>query len=91
MSSSPAPADPMATDGDRRADAGGSSLHVDRDLCMGSGSCAFQAPAMFDLDDEMKVVRLDGSDSADALRAAVESCPSGALRLVTRSEPGEIS
>ncbi|EFC86682.1 ferredoxin [Parafrankia sp. EUN1f] len=91
MSSSPAPADPMATDGNRGPDVGGSSLHVDRDLCMGSGSCLFQAPATFDLDDEMKVVVLDESDSADAVRAAVESCPSGALRFVARSEPGENS
>ncbi|OHV32121.1 ferredoxin [Pseudofrankia sp. EUN1h] len=55
-------------------------VQVDRELCMGSGSCAFHAPATFDLDDEMKVVVLAGGDPGAAVDAAVDSCPSGALR-----------
>jgi ferredoxin len=61
-------------------------IRADRNLCIGSGSCAFLAPSTFDIDDEMKVVILDGDDPADTVRAAVESCPQGALFL---AEPGE--
>jgi ferredoxin len=40
-------------------------VRVDRDLCMGSGSCAFHAPETFDLDDDMKVLVLAGRDADD--------------------------
>ncbi|MBA2283703.1 MAG: ferredoxin [Acidimicrobiia bacterium] len=58
-------------------------IEVDRAACMGSGNCAFHAPATFDLDDEMKVVVLDpeGDDEA-RVGVAVEGCPTRALRLV---------
>jgi len=55
---------------------------VDRVRCMGSGSCSFHAPNTFDLDDEMRVVVLEGRDSDAAIRAAVESCPTRALTVV---------
>jgi ferredoxin len=61
-------------------------ITVDRERCIGSGNCAFYAPATFDLDDELKVMVLAGADDAsqDALgdiRAAVEGCPVHALAL----------
>ncbi len=62
----------------------GIDLAVNRELCIGSGSCSFHAERTFDLDDEMKVVLLAGGDSAAAVAAAVDSCPSGAL---TRGTP----
>jgi ferredoxin len=34
-------------------------IHIDRERCMGSGNCAFHAPATFDLDDEMKAIVID--------------------------------
>ncbi|MBL7496383.1 ferredoxin [Frankia sp. CNm7] len=64
----------------------GLGFEVDRELCTGSGSCAFHAPGTFDLDDEMKVVVLGEADAAAdtndaaAVAAAIDSCPSRALR-----------
>jgi ferredoxin len=59
-------------------------IRIDRALCEGSGVCAFQAPATFDLDDEAKVVLLDEGDDTDsdeAIRVAVESCPTHAITI----------
>jgi len=56
-------------------------VQVDRDRCMGSGSCAFHAPETFDLDDTAKVLLLDTRDPDDRIRAAVESCPTKAIIL----------
>jgi ferredoxin len=55
---------------------------VDRERCTGSGSCTFHAPETFDIDDAMKVVLIDGGgDSDEAIRSAVESCPTRALTI----------
>ena len=55
---------------------------VDRQRCMGSGSCAFHAPGTFDLDDDLRVVVLGGSvDEFDAVRRAVAGCPTRAIEL----------
>ncbi len=69
-------------------------ITVDRDRCIGSGNCAFYAPATFDLDDELKVTILAGADDAgqDAvsdIRAAVEGCPVDALALHEGDETDE--
>jgi ferredoxin len=62
------------------------SIEIDREVCMGSATCTFHAPDTFDVDDEMKVVLLDGPhDDAAAIRAAVDGCPTRAIRLI---EPG---
>ena len=57
---------------------------VDREICMGTGMCIVYAPGTFSHDHETKAVasRPIGDDPA-AVRAAVESCPTGALALVT--------
>ena len=61
-------------------------ITVDRDRCIGSGNCAFYAPATFDLDDELKVMIQPGAadasqDAVGDIRAAVEGCPVDALAL----------
>jgi ferredoxin len=50
---------------------------------MGSGNCAFRAPATFDLDDH-NVAIVVGDPAADeaAVRLAVEECPTNALSLL---------
>jgi ferredoxin len=60
----------------------GRRIVVDRDRCIGSGNCSFYAPNTFDLDDELKSVVVDpeGDDDGD-LRAAVEGCPTNAIRI----------
>ncbi|MCP2032344.1 ferredoxin [Okibacterium sp. HSC-33S16] len=59
---------------------------ADIEVCVAAGVCAAIAPAVFDQDDEVgKVILLDanpGDDQLDAVRDAVLSCPSAALRLV---------
>jgi ferredoxin len=59
---------------------------------MGSGMCVVHAPSTFDVDDQMRVVLLPGpGDDIAALKAAVDGCPTGALRLeeCDDSRPGE--
>jgi ferredoxin len=58
------------------------SITVDRELCMGSGMCMVYAPGTFAHDDEAKAVVVDPeADGPDALQAALEACPTGALRM----------
>jgi ferredoxin len=58
-------------------------ISIDRERCMGSGNCAFWAPATFDLGDDMKAIVLDpDGDGADKVRNAVEACPTHALSIV---------
>jgi ferredoxin len=58
---------------------------ADIEVCVAAGVCAAIAPDVFDQDDEVgKVILLDanpGDDQLDAVRDAVLSCPSAALRL----------
>jgi ferredoxin len=61
-------------------------IAVDRAVCMGSGSCSFQAPSTFDLDDdEGKVVVLETRDPDVQIRAAADSCPTRAITLTERT------
>jgi ferredoxin len=49
---------------------------------MGSGMCTMYAPSTFAQDEETKVVVTDpAGDPAEAIRIAVEACPTGALSL----------
>lgn len=67
----------------------GLEIVIDRDACMGSGSCAFVAPATFDVDDDMHAVVLPvavgadpgAADPVDVVRRAAESCPTRAIRV----------
>lgn len=60
---------------------------VDRTVCIGSGMCIVYAPASFEHDDEAKaVVRMPLGDPLEAIRNAVEACPTGALSLSTTEQ-----
>ena len=49
---------------------------------MGSGMCSVYAPGTFTQDEHAKVLLIDGApDSEEAILAAVEACPTGALRI----------
>ena len=62
-------------------------IKVDRDLCMGSGMCIVYAAATFAHDDETKAVVVDPEgDPIDAIRNAVQACPTSAITLVTENE-----
>ena len=57
---------------------------VDRDRCTGLGICESFAPEVFEVDDGGDLV-LHGenvsADRAEAIRLAVDGCPTEALRL----------
>jgi ferredoxin len=60
----------------------GWSVTIDRELCMGSGLCIVYAPGTFAHDSEAKAVVIDPStDDIEAVRTAVEACPTRAVTL----------
>ena len=60
---------------------------INRERCMGSGSCQFHAPNTFDLDAGCKAIVIDGrTDAARAIRNAAEGCPTHAIELVEEGE-----
>jgi ferredoxin len=61
------------------------NLHVDvdRELCIGSGTCVRLAPGAFALDDEEISVVVDPDAAGEGkLRLAAEACPTEAIRIV---------
>jgi deazaflavin-dependent oxidoreductase (nitroreductase family) len=62
-------------------------ISADRESCSGTGSCSYLAPNTFDIDDEGKVVVLEGADPEEQVRAAVDACPQRALSLITYRPP----
>lgn len=64
-------------------------LSVDRDACRGAGQCAYNAPDLFDQDEEEGlVVLLDAEPAPGRLpsaRRAADACPN---RVIVLSEPG---
>jgi ferredoxin len=58
-------------------------VETDRSLCIGSGSCAFAVPEVFDVDDTGLVVLKGPVQAGDErVRDAVDNCPVGALTLI---------
>jgi ferredoxin len=65
-------------------------IAVDRTVCTGVGHCEVTAPAVFELDELGEpVVLVEHIDAGqlDAVRAAVNGCPTRALSLLEES-PG---
>jgi ferredoxin len=59
------------------------TIAVDRDVCIGSGSCVLYAPATFSQDAEAKAVVTDPQGhELDSVRIAVDACPTQALALI---------
>ncbi|MFI8178597.1 ferredoxin [Streptomyces microflavus] len=75
----------MPHDGGAPAVPGPLRVIADRDLCCSAGRCAATAPDLFDQDDTDGRVLLLRPDipagREEAVREAVDLCPSGALRL----------
>ncbi|WP_344589537.1 ferredoxin [Actinomadura vinacea] len=67
------------------------ALVADRAACRGAGQCAFNAPELFDQDEEEGlVVVLQPFPSAEQLttaRTAVDSCPNRAIALTSAAPP----
>jgi ferredoxin len=65
-------------------------IAIDREQCMGSGSCQFYAPSTFELDDEMKAVVVDpDGDPIEAVRHAAEACPTRAITVTVDVDPAK--
>jgi ferredoxin len=64
----------------------GLHVEIDRDVCMGSGNCVFQAPGAFALDDDgiATVVDPDAASEED-VRIAAARCPSKAITVTPPS------
>jgi ferredoxin len=58
-------------------------VRVDRDVCVGTGSCEALCPAVFEVgDDGISVVKADPvpPDQEKAAREAIENCPVEAIK-----------
>ncbi|HVX18168.1 MAG TPA: ferredoxin [Acidimicrobiales bacterium] len=57
-------------------------IRIDHDACIGSGNCAFWAPATFDLDDDGKAIVVDpDGDAEEAILNAADGCPTSAITV----------
>lgn len=54
-------------------------VEIDEDACAAHGDCVEVAPAVFELDD---VVRVIGTGPDELLLEAAEACPSTAIRIL---------
>ena len=60
----------------------GLEVEIDRDACMGSGNCVYEAPGVFDLDDDGVAFVVDPTGSSeDKVIAAERKCPTRAITL----------
>jgi ferredoxin len=56
------------------------NVRIERDLCIGSGTCVGLAPGVFVLGDDDLASVLDPSAADDAIvELAADSCPAGAI------------
>jgi ferredoxin len=60
----------------------GIEVEIDRDLCMGSGNCVYEAPGVFDLDEDSVAFVIDVTASPeDNIVAAANKCPTHAITV----------
>ena len=60
----------------------GLEVEIDREVCMGSGNCVYEAPGVFDLDDDSVAVVVDPAGvAADKVIAAALKCPTHAITV----------
>jgi ferredoxin len=60
-----------------------SRIAVDRERCVGSGTCEMLVPDVFEVGDDgvVTVLRAQPADDVDAVQDAVQACPTQALSL----------
>ena len=60
----------------------GLEVEIDREVCMGSGNCVYEAPGAFDLDDESVAVVVGAAGAPpDKVIAAALKCPTHAITI----------
>lgn len=63
-------------------------IKVDRNLCIGAGSCSVIAPETFELDSELKaVVKNPTGNDPDTIIDAAKSCP--VLAIILEDDDGK--
>jgi len=62
-------------------------IAINRELCMGSGNCAFWAPGVFDLDEDGIAIVVDAAaQPEDKIVLAAQGCPTQAISIVRDGE-----
>jgi ferredoxin len=57
-------------------------VEIDRDVCMGSGNCVYEAVGVFDLDDDSISVVVDiAAAPEERVLAAARKCPTKAITV----------
>jgi ferredoxin len=57
-------------------------VEIDRDVCMGSGNCVYEAPGAFELDEDMIAVVADPAGAPeDKVLDAARKCPTRAITV----------
>jgi ferredoxin len=60
----------------------GLEVSIDRDLCMGSGNCVYEAPGAFDLDaDQISFVTDVSAAPEEQILDAARKCPTRAISV----------
>ena len=60
----------------------GLEVEIDREVCMGSGNCVYEAPGAFDLDDDSIAFVVDPAGAPeDRIIAAAQKCPTHAITV----------
>ena len=60
----------------------GLEVEIDRDVCMGSGNCVYEAPGAFDLDDDTIAFVVDAAGAPEEkVMAAARKCPTHAITV----------
>ena len=63
-------------------------IKIDRNLCIGAGTCSVIAPEVFELDGELKaVVKVPSGAPEDKILDAAKSCP--VLAIILEDEEGK--
>jgi ferredoxin len=60
----------------------GLEVEIDRDVCMGSGNCMYEAPGAFDLDEDSIAFVVDAAGvPEEKVLAAARKCPTHAITV----------
>ncbi|MGH9028339.1 MAG: ferredoxin [Acidimicrobiales bacterium] len=58
-------------------------VHIDPDVCIGSGNCVYEAPGAFELGDDSVAFVVDpAASSEEKVIAAAQQCPSQAITVI---------